>query len=92
MVVVNKIIHIIMTGLLFLAGSICPDFISALLQELKVDNRTKEIVFLHYIQHEKFESIPDLLKRRCELRQVFKVHKDFIDKLYTLVITYKRRA
>lgn len=81
-----------MTGLLFFAGKICPDFVYAILKELKADKRTYEIVELRYIKREKFESIPGLLKRRCELRQVFSTHKDFIDKLYNLVITYKRKA
>lgn len=88
----DKLIRAIMTGILSLAGKLCPDFLYNILDELKVDSRTREVIQIRYIVGVKFESIPDLMKRRCELRQVFKIHKDFIDRLYYLVITYKRRS
>lgn len=87
-----KLIRLIMTGLLSFAGKICPEFICALLKELRVDDRTFEIVKLRYIDRIKFESIPEFLHKRCELRQVFKIHKDFIDRLYMLVIAYKTKS
>lgn len=87
-----KLIRAIMTGLLFLAGKICPDFIYAILKEIHAKKRTVEIIKLRYIDNEKFEAIPDLLKRRCELRQVFKIHKDFINELYRIVISRKYKS
>lgn len=61
-------------------------FIYALISELKLDKRTEEIVTLRYINNEKFEAIPDLLKSSCELQQVFKLHQQIINNLYHLVI------
>ena len=91
-VVSSKLIRLIITGLLHFSGKVCPVFIYALISELKLDKRTEEIVILRYINNEKFEAIPDLLKSRCELRQVFKLHQQFINNLYHLVITYKIKS
>lgn len=88
----RKLIQTIMTGLLLLAGRICPDFIYALLDEMRADERTKDIINLRYVVCVKFESIPDLMKKRCELRNVFKIHKQFIDHLYLLVISRKNKS
>ena len=86
----NKIFRLFITCFLTMLGELCPDFVNKMIDEMHLSKRQAEIIRLRYISGLKFEAIPDLV--HCELRNVFKLHKDYIDRLVSFVIAYKKKS
>ena len=65
-------------------GSKHPDFLSALLTDIKATKRQRIIISSRYINKLKFKQIPDVKGVNCELRHIMREHKEVIDKLINL--------
>lgn len=86
----HKVFRFFITHFLMLLGATCPDFVDKMIDEMRLPKRQAEIIRLRYIEGMKFEAIPEMVN--CELRNVFILHKDYIDKLTSFVMSYKRNT
>lgn len=86
----HKIFRSFIVCFLRMLGELCPDFVEKMVDEMHLPQRQAEIIRLRYIHGFKFEAIPDLV--HCELRNVFKLHKEYIDRLVVFVIAYKKKS
>ena len=59
-----------------------PDFFNQILKDLTLSDKACNIMCARYIQSLKFKQIPDIV--HVELRQVYKIHQEVIDKLINL--------
>ena len=59
-----------------------PEFFEQLLTAVSVSDREAQIMRARYIHHLKFKQIPDVVN--VELRQVYKIHQNIIDRLINL--------
>lgn len=59
-----------------------PDFFEQILTEIVDDDKAQAVMHARYIQRLKFKQIPDIV--HVELRQVYKIHQEVIDKLINL--------
>ena len=85
-----KIFRAFIVCFLHLLGELCPDFVNKMINEMRLSDRQAQIIRLRYINGYKFEAIPDMV--HCELRNVFKLHKEYIDRLAAFVIAYKKKS
>lgn len=58
-----------------------PDYFKSYVSRYIYNSLDQEIIYLRYINKLKFEAIPDSLKQYHSLRQVFAIHKKFIDEV-----------
>lgn len=84
----DKLVRFFVTKLLILLGSLYPNFVLDMVKEFNLPPKQAKIIKLRYIDGLKFEAIPEFVN--CELRNVFILHKDYIDKLVSFVVHYKR--
>lgn len=84
----DKLVRFFVTKFLILLGALYPNFVMDMIKEFKLPKRQAKVIELRYIKGLKFEAIPELVN--CELRNVFILHKDYIDRLVSFVIHYKR--
>lgn len=59
-----------------------PNFFEQILTEIIDDNKAQAVMRARYLQRSKFKQIPDVV--HVELRQVYKIHQQVIDKLINL--------
>lgn len=85
-----KIFRSFIVCFLHLLGELCPEFVNKMIDEMHLPERQSQIIRLRYLHGFKFEAIPDMV--HCELRNVFKLHKEYIDQLAAFVIAYKKKS
>lgn len=82
-----KIFRTFITCFLQLLGSKHPDFVNNLIdQNCKLPIHRK-IIKARYIDKIKFESIPDYIHFATSTRNIFKIHKQFIDNLVKYILS-----
>ena len=59
-----------------------PDFFEQILTDVIDDDKARAVMRARYLQRLKFKQIPDIV--HVELRQVYKIHQEVIDKLKNL--------
>lgn len=59
-----------------------PDFFEQILKDVVDSDKACAIMRARYLQRLKFKQIPDIV--HVELRQVYKIHQEVIDKLINL--------
>ena len=85
-----KIFRAFIVCFLRMLGELCPEFVNKMIDEMHLPDRKSQIIRLRYLHGFKFEAIPDMV--HCELRNVFKLHKEYIDRLAAFVIAYKKKS